>query len=634
VPSPLRPPRLRPAVLAMAAALAACQSPAGDPAAPLQLSATTLVFTARPGSDPAPATGAVTVTGADGRPSATVGAGASGWLAAAVTGDGPYTLTVAVSSSALPRGLYAADVALAAGGARATVAVKLAVEDPPAPMTVRGRATYDLVPAAYDAATGAGGLRFASAVPTPVRGAVVRALSGTTELARTTTDASGAYTLAFTPPGSLGLSIQVLAQTAAPVIEVRDNADQGRPWAMYADITTSTTAQDLRATHGWTGAGYDAAHRIAAPFAILDAMYRAEQAFRAVRPAASFPALKVYWSPSNRASTMVIPSTGLIGTSHFDPGTNAIYVLGDADAGDTDEFDSHVIVHEWAHFLEANLSRSDSPGGSHSQGDVADPRLAFSEGAASAVAAMVLPETMYTDTFWQQTTWAAFGFDAETAPAQPDDPRPGPFSETTVLRLLYDLYDGAPDPGGFDAVSVGLGGVWDVLTGRQRSTLALTTLAPLVTGVRSLGAVDGGALDALLGHYGVGGITDDFGAGDARLAAMYTPEGPLGATPLPDAMVLGGAAGTEYNMWAQNQYYRVVAAGPTTTVTAVSRQGVPVGLRAYRLGLLAQVNASGASSARQTLMFASTPGQTYVVSLFGFATTADEYDVELTFASH
>ena len=39
-----------------------------------------------------------------------------------------------------------------------------------------------------------------------------------------------------------------------------------------------------------------------------------------------------------------------------------IYVLGAAD-NDTDEYDQHIVAHEFQHFLEDQVSRSDTPGG-------------------------------------------------------------------------------------------------------------------------------------------------------------------------------------------------------------------------------------------------------------------------------
>ncbi|MEZ5459313.1 MAG: hypothetical protein R3E65_08385 [Steroidobacteraceae bacterium] len=51
---------------------------------------------------------------------------------------------------------------------------------------------------------------------------------------------------------------------------------------------------------------------------------------------------------------------GEIGTTFFTPGTpDRIFVLGRADI-DTDEFDQHVIAHEWGHYYQDNFSRDDS----------------------------------------------------------------------------------------------------------------------------------------------------------------------------------------------------------------------------------------------------------------------------------
>ena len=56
--------------------------------------------------------------------------------------------------------------------------------------------------------------------------------------------------------------------------------------------------------------------------------------------------------------------------------------------GPTDEYDDHVVVHEWAHYFEANFSRSDSIGGDHASDNVLDIRLAFGEGFGNAYSAM------------------------------------------------------------------------------------------------------------------------------------------------------------------------------------------------------------------------------------------------------
>lgn len=519
-------------------------------------------------------------------------------------------------------------------------------DQPTGPMTVSGTVTYDFVPAAYDPGTRVGGLRFSSASARPVRNAVVQAVQGTTVLASAITDANGAYTLAFESPSSRNLAVIALARTADPVIAVRDNTDGNALWAVGEAITPATTTLDLHAGHGWTGTTYNPSLRAAAPFAVLDSMYTAARGFAAVRPAVVFPDLNVFWSPDN-VPQPGSKALGRIGTSHYAPDEGAIYILGRVGV-DTDEFDSHVIVHEWGHYFEAKLSRSDSPGGPHSAGDVLDPRIAFGEGYGNALAAMLLPEPVYTDTLWDppnSTNIVAFGFDAETAPPPSqssggnpaDDPTPNVFSETSVMRLLYDLWDD-DDNEGFDTVALGLGGIYDILTGAQKNTQALTTIGPFATAARATSGVNGTALNTLLAHYNVGAITSDFGAGDANLAGMYsTVPGPLGATAATASVTLGGMEGSEYNKWFQNQYYVVTGTGRPVTVTAASPQGVDVALRVYRgvRGLIGEADTRGLTTTPETLTFGGgdDAGATYVISLFGFEPSAAEYTVNLSFRS-
>src|SRR5207253_11385585 len=121
--------------------------------------------------------------------------------------------------------------------------------------------------------------------------------------------------LGVTPGGAGALALVALAQPATPSIQVQDNTDGKLIWAIGRTIAAATATENLRATHGWTGASYDVQTRTAAPFAILDSMYTAATAFTAVRPA-QFPPLHVNWSPSNVPQSGD-KAAGLIGTSHF-----------------------------------------------------------------------------------------------------------------------------------------------------------------------------------------------------------------------------------------------------------------------------------------------------------------------------
>ncbi len=485
--------------------------------------------------------------------------------------------------------------------------------------TVTGRVTYDFVPARNVAGQG-GSLYFSQTVVKPVRNGVVRVVeSGTTVLAATNTADDGTYSLSFTSSGG-ALRIQALARTATPAIQVEDNTGGDVTWAIGAPVPEGANTLSLHATHGWTGTAYDPDRRLAAPFAILDSMYTAARAFMAVRPV-SFPPLKVNWSPRN-APQPGDKAQGRIGTSHYAPADGEIYVLGLAGA-DTDEFDTHVIVHEWGHYFERTVARSDSPGGPHGNGDVLDPRIAFGEAWGTAVAAMVLPETMYTDSLWRNGTLSGWGWDAETVPNPTDDPTPSGFSENAMLRALYDLYDSNSD-GSFDRVGIGLGTIFDVLTGPQKQTNALTTIASFITGLKAQPGANPSAIDAVMAHYNVGSVTSDFGTGDFDLKGMFTP------APIPFTGGISFGGGFASNTYQQNQYYVVTGTGRDVVVTASAAQDVSIA--AYRKGTLVN-RADATTSGAETFTFPSLSGVTYVVVLKGFGQVTGDYFVSLSITS-
>ncbi len=520
-----------------------------------------------------------------------------------------------------PRSLAAALVPLLAAGCLKTSPVTDPAQqqpDPPPPDTcdaspampagvpfaLSGAVTYDLVPARYSPAAATGGLYFGSATQQPVRSAVVQIRQCGTVLAETATDAAtGRYQASFTPGASGPVVVYVLARVASPPITVRDAG--GAIWAVGAVAADASGTLDVHATHGWTGTGYGPG-RIAAPFAILDTMYAAATRLLAVRdvPFDTVP-LTVNWSPD------FTTATNSIGTSFYEPSTKQIFVLGGA-GDDTDEFDREVIAHEWSHYLEDAFSRSDSPGGNHGLGDVLDPRVAFDEGSASALAAILLQDPMYADTFWDPLM-DAFGWDAENAPTRyTDDPQPGPFSEITVIRALYDLYD--PGSGeAWDGIAVGVGPLYDTLAGPHRTTAALATIASFVAGLEQQPGVDPAAVNAVLAHYAIGPITTEWGDGDASLRATYTNVAAPSATPYGLTATLNGQY--QYNERPENQYYVFTATGARAQVTASAAYDVD--LYALEAGSVRAAAESSASS--ETITFATTPGHVYVVILTGYA---------------
>ncbi len=486
--------------------------------------------------------------------------------------------------------------------------------------TASGRVTYDDVRSTFVPGATGGTLNFTTPVTKPVRNGVVQVIQGTTVLGSAVTDADGAYTVNYKASGTGEVRVYALTRTASPVIQVQDNTDNRSIYAVYMPVGTKTTGLDIHATSGWRGTAFDENARFASPFAVLDTMYTTSQAFIAARPAVVFPALKVNWSSNNVPQAGDV-KVGQIGTSHFSPSENEIYVLGKAGA-DLDEFDNHVIAHEWGHFFEANLSRSDSPGGRHGPGDILDPRIAFGEAWGNALSAMVLKDPVYFDCLWTGGNLGCFGWDSETEPNPTDDPTPSAFSESSVLRILYDLYDAPSAAEPFDKVSLGLGPIYDAMVGPEKTTDAVTTVASFITALKAQPNVTAADIDTLLANRNIGVIRNEFGRDDTNLSDIFT-----NATTLPfnGSIMLGG--GNLPNTWQQNQYYVFVGTGGMVTCDANSAEDVSIIV--YRTGKVIG-SADKTQSGHETVTIPTTANAAYVLVLTGYGKTMADYNVSIT----
>ena len=164
---------------------------------------------------------------------------------------------------------------------------------------------------------------------------------------------------------------------------------------------------------------------------MLAPTYVAIQKMIADDPDAAFPVMKYNWSINNRAVSGN-DSTGDIGTSSY-KGNGNVYILGDADS-DTDEYDDHVVVHEWGHYFEDQMSRSDSIGGPHSGGQKLDMRVAMGEGFGNALSGMV---QMTRFIVIVAATGQSQGFSINVE----SNDSTGWYDERTTAGVLYDLYD-------------------------------------------------------------------------------------------------------------------------------------------------------------------------------------------------
>ena len=386
--------------------------------------------------------------------------------------------------------------------------------------TVSGRITFDRAP--FKTQLGSG-LDLNNLVEAPARQVVVEVIDANTSLTlgSTTTDSAGDYTVAV--PANRNVFVrakaQMLKDDAAPTWQFRvlNNTNGDALYALDGSVfNTGTTAstRNLKAATGWSGTSYTGA-RAAAPFAILDTVYEATQLILGAEPARSLPALDLFWSSSNRTASGCYDD-GNIGTTFYTTGGRddcneaipvGIYVLGDfaGGNGDTDEFDASVIAHEFGHYYEDIFSRSDSLGGEHGGDDRVDFRLAFGEGWGNAFSGMALDDPEYRDS----STGVSddFGYNMES-----DDPSPeGWYSEVSISEVLWDIYDSGSEPN--DSLALGFTPIHQAMTGRQRTTDALTSIFSFAEALRNASPASATGLNALLAGENISS-TDEFAAGE------------------------------------------------------------------------------------------------------------------------
>lgn len=428
-----------------------------------------------------------------------------------------YRITTAIAFALAITGLAACS-----GGGGSSASPAGAPASPPPQVTsgnvsIGGKITFDHVPHNANAV----GLNYDGITAEPARGVIVEAASSTgTALATTTTNSSGDYSLSV--PVNTDVRVRARAQmqqTSGAQWDVRvvDNTSDDALYILSGALSSSGTANSVRnlnAPSGWGGSSYTET-RAAAPFAILDSIYIAVTGVATVDPDVVFPELQVYWSPQNNSADGNVDD-GDLGSSFYTrfDGISTIALLG-SENNDTEEYDEHVIVHEFGHFLEDRLSRSDSIGGPHSITDRLDPRVAFGEGFGSAVAGILLQNPIYRDTLGTNQN-SGFAFSTERNSVTPA----GWFNERSIISILYDIADPIDD--GVDVISTGFGPMYDVLISNDyRNSPEATTIFLFIDELRRQTTLPDADITALVAAQSISG-TGPQGAGETNDGGIPT----------------------------------------------------------------------------------------------------------------
>ena len=430
--------------------------------------------------------------------------------------------------------------------ASTTRVITVTVGPPPGTVTVSGRVTYERVPFLPDPQDG---LDYPGTSAAPAREIEVELLQAANQavLATATTDTSGNYSLTAPPNTDVRVRAKALSRVtgtttrpAAWDVRVLNNTNGNALYVLDSAVFNTGAAdvtRNLTATTGWGGgfAGTYTGVRAAAPFAVLDTLYSATQFVVAQGDnALQLPPLKAFWSAQNRPSAGD-PADGNIGTTLYGTAGSidndiGIYILG-AENTDTDEFDQHVLAHEYQHFLEDATSRTDSIGGPHSLGERLDMRVAFSEGFANAYSAMALDDPLYRDSFGT-AQGSDFNFNVESGAFNP----PGWYSEASIHSIVWDLFDAANDAADSDGVTIGYGPMFEVFRAELRSGVPLTSLFAFISALKQRPSMPVAAIDVRVEAEGVPGTS--FGIDSQNINAYATTETHSSVAPVSADLVL------------------------------------------------------------------------------------------------
>lgn len=487
----------------------------------------------------------------------------------------------------------------------------------PAPVTLSGAVTYTYYKA------GLTGLEYSNPTEKPIRGAVVelRDSSGAVLKSGNTTE-TGAYSFTAPPNAALRIFVKAALGTPnAPHVKVVDNTTNDALYTLGVDITTKAVNlnTNFNASSVWGGSSYSG-ERAAAPFAILDTIYQAEKLIIGADPAVVFPDLTVNWSKNNKP-TPGNKSVGDIGTSHYEVTSN-LYILGVANL-DTDEYDSSVVAHEWSHYFEDKLSRSDSIGGDHATGDILDPRVAFGEGFGNAFSGMVFNDPVYIDTGGpsQATLEIDMNLEADSVPDTKVDGTgtvlvDGFYSESSVQEVLYDLFDsGVSDD---DTLGLGFKPIYDVMVGGQKTTPAFTSIFSFLHYLKTANPSLSANIAALAAAENIGsgfGNEDEFEDLDSPIYTLVPVGGTVVNTDV-DGFVLQTwdifgptAPDDSRNKWLNEMFFKIsIPSSGSYTIEVTPTGGGDVAFRLNEKGTCADVDDSSVPGTKETLTKSLSPG--------------------------
>lgn len=359
------------------------------------------------------------------------------------------------------------------------------------PAKVTGQAEYEkrIIPKT----TNAGGLGEIDDNTYPIRFAEVEVLSGNDTIYCTSTDGSGNFTIEV-PTNRSNLTVKVNSispknSNKTGHIFVQNNPIEDEHYTLSSTVSSSNTTPIQLMAHadrlGIKGGAFNILDKIVQTNLFLNEM--TQNCGDDCKPFDSAPPAYLYWEAGVNPLADIICKYKICKEqdkkkelSFFDRDTSQMFILGgtngDINGSDTDHFDDSVIVHEYFHFILTHAVNLYSPGGDHDSTAILDPRLAFSEGMANALAVLTLGDPLYIDTVGIGDKGAIkVSLNSDNHTWKTGIAGEGNFVELLITKTIWDMMDpfvhngetiGSDDD---ESVTMKFSEFWEVLTGEFAS---------------------------------------------------------------------------------------------------------------------------------------------------------------------
>jgi hypothetical protein len=406
----------------------------------------------------------------------------------------------------------------------------------------------------------------------------------------------------------LGLDFVVLNNTAP--LDTARGTFRGRygPYSAAAPAFTAGTKLVNQSVMVTAADGWDAAanvlvdaNRAAGPYALLASAVTEAQVVSAATglAAPTWRPLTILWSVNNKGGLSAPPENfdqGIaVGSGGFwTNGHNAIdasgaptgapvledfiYLSGDR-TFELMEIYPFVMSHEMGHFSQALFSTIQSPGGSHSYSDYEDPLLAWVEGDASGIAALVLntPQQRRVFTVSGEIVVSIPDISNNTVNGNPQSWPVGWFQESTTTGLMWAVYN----PTGTVRLSAPAT-LAPMFSSAWRQGPWLNTIWAYVTLLKQGNPSAAAAIDSQSASHGIVSVGNDVWgsaethAGNRAARDTLPPYTLVSLGPQPIQVCSVGAP-LEYNLAGNVRLLRLQGDGATHTLTVQGVAGtVPI----------------------------------------------------------